>query len=167
MEKIIYKPFRTYWIVGILMCIFSTFLLVCAGVTLYICWYYALFLLLVTAVCFTFGIHLFRAAKVTVVLDDTGLQLNHPKTSNKYIPWNNFKVFRLDNNLRGHDFVVLSPIRLTPNASRTLVNHSSFSTKLYYDGIVVIPMDPIQNTDAIIKFARQKVEFGAHPSETK
>lgn len=144
MEPIIYRPYCGYRFAG--------WALIALVITL--CFVYLVFPSLIFVIP---GILLIRYGKLTVILDDTGVRLLHEKSCpDRLIPWEQLSCYRLDNTPRGHDVLILSPIPMPPEVARRFAWRPNFSRKLWCDGVLVIPLSGMGNTEAVRKFAYQK-----------
>ena len=146
MDPIVYKPFRFYALTGwmfigfaVLITLWSWFFVVAAP------------FLVIPALL------LFRKNKVTVMLYDQGIRLLGEQTSgDRWIPWEDLPCCRLDHDLHGHDMLLLSLVPMPPKIARRFKVYSWFSTRLWYDGVLILPLYSVGNADAIRKFVRQK-----------
>ena len=149
MEQIIYRPYGSYrflaWVficLALILCLFSYYFILPA------------LLLLIPA------FFLFRAGKVMIIADKSGIQLLNEKTSShRYLPWDQLKCYQLTNNLRGYDVILLSTVPLPKALSKKYANLSGFSTRLWFDGILIIPLFSMGNSDMIRKFIYQMTEL--------
>ena len=158
MEPIVYRPFRSYRIIGIFISTFGLFFIILAILNILL--WKSLVLLLLVPVYLAFSVYLFYMSKVTVVATDTGLQIDDPKgKKSHFTAWNELKAFHMGNSWRGHEFLVLSSEPISSKDAKRIINPSSISTKLYYDGCIVIPVDPLQNNHAIFKFTQQRISL--------
>lgn len=146
MEPIIYKPFCGYRGLGWTL-IIVTFIFCLLSVIFFIP---ALLLLLL-------ALFMLRASTVTVVLDDAGVRILHEKTCrDRFIPWEELRAYRLDSDPRGHDILILSPTPIPAEAAKWLISRRYLSTKLWFDGVLVLPLSGMESTEAVRKFAYQK-----------
>lgn len=147
METIVYKPFAIYRFFGWLMIVLAV-VLIC---TLH---FIALFAL---PFPITFAVLFLHWGKVTVILGEEGIRLQHESTApERFIPWEQLQYYRLDNNLRGLDVLILSSSAVTPEKAKTVIQSSEFSHRLWFDGVLVIPLHFSQKQDAVRKLAYQK-----------
>ena len=95
-----------------------------------------------------------------IIADKSGIQLLNEKTSShRYLPWDQLKCYQLTNNLRGYDVILLSAVPLPKTLSKKYANLSGFSTRLWFDGILIIPLFSMGNSDMIRKFIYQMTEL--------
>ena len=148
MEPIVYRPYGFYrllaWLVislAIVICLLSYYFILPA-----------LFLLIP-------AFFLFRAGKVMIIADKTGIQLLNEKTcSHRYLPWDQLKCYQMTNNMRGHDVILLSTVPLPPSLAKRYANIGYYSTRLWVDNVLIIPLFSAGNTDIIRKFVYQMAE---------
>lgn len=147
MEPIVYKPFAIYRFFGWMMIVLAV-ILIC---TLH---FIALFALPFPITLAVFFLHW---GKVTVILGEEGIRLQHESTApERFIPWEQLQYYRMDNNLRGLDVLILSSSAVTPDRAKTAIRSSDFSHRLWFDGVLVIPLHFSQKQDAVRKLAYQK-----------
>lgn len=149
MEQIVHRPYGSYR--------FLAWVFICLAFILCLLSYYFILpalLLLIPA------FFLFRAGKVMIIADKSGIQLLNEKTSShRYLPWDQLKCYQLTNNLRGYDVILLSTVPLPKALSKKYANLSGFSTRLWFDGILIIPLFSMGNSDMIRKFIYQMTEL--------
>ena len=146
MEPIIYKPYTGYRITSwaLIVFIFVGFLI-------------SHFIILPTLVLLPFIILLRLLSRVTLILDDNGIDLRHEfNGKDRFVPWDQLPYYRLDNNTRGTEVILLSPTPINPKVARRFAFRSSFSTRIWYNGVMVIPLSFWGNTDSIRNFIYQK-----------
>ena len=146
MEPIVYKPFR--------YCAFVGWLLI--GIAAFVC-LWSVFFVISAPLLIIPGILLLRKSKVTVILDDSGVRLLNEKNSpDRLIPWEDLPCYRLDNDIHGYDLLLLSRVPIPPKVAKSFAWIPRFSTKLWYNGVLVCPLYCVGNADAVRKFAWQK-----------
>lgn len=149
MEQIIYRPYGSYR--------FLAWVFICLAIIICLLSYYfilpALFLLIP-------AFFLFRAGKVMIIADKSGIQLLNEKTSShRDLPWDQLKCYQLTNNMRGHDVILLSPFPLPPSLAKRYANIGYCSTRLWFDSILIIPLFSAGNSDTLRKFIYQMTEL--------
>ena len=149
MEQIVYRPYGSYR--------FLALVLICLAIIIFFLSYYFILPALLPLIPAFF---LFRAGKVMIIADKSGIQLLNEKTSShRYLPWDQLKCYQLTNNLRGYDVILLSTVPLPKTLSKKYANLSGFSTRLWFDGILIIPLFSMGNSDMIRKFIYQMTEL--------
>jgi len=142
MEQIVYRPYGSYR--------FLAWVFICLALILCLLSYYFILpalLLLIPA------FFLFRASKVTIIIEESGIRLLQEKTSpDRYISWDHLKFYRLDNTQRGQDVILLSSSPLPPVLAKRYVSRHSLSFKLWFDGVLVIPLNSTQTSESVRKF---------------
>ena len=149
MTQFVYKPFGFYQFLGWLL----------IGIAVFICLlsYYFILpgLLLLIPAYFSF-----QAGKVTLLIDDVGIRLIREKSNpDRFIPWEQLRAYRLDSTIRGQDVILLSPVPLPPTSAKWYDNQACYPSRLWFSGILVIPLYSLQNTDSMRKFIYQKAEY--------
>ena len=149
MEQIIYRPYGSYR--------FLAWMFICLTLILCLLSYYfilpALLLLIPT-------FFLFRAGKVMIILDKSGVRLLNEKTSpDRYISWKQLKCYQLTNNMRGYDVILLSSAPIPPSLAKKYANIGYYSTRLWFDSILIIPLFSAGNSDTVRKFIYQMTEL--------
>ena len=146
MEPIIYKPFGAHRLIVWVLVVIS--LVPC---------FFSLIFILSAPLLLVLAFLIWKASKVTVMLDDAGARILHEKTCvDRFVPWEALQAYRLDNDLRGRDILVLSPTPMPEEAARWLINRRYLSAKLWFDGVLVLPLSGIGNAEAVRKLAYQK-----------
>ena len=149
MEQVIYRPYGSYR--------FLAWVFICLAIIIFLLSYYFILPALLPLIPAFF---LFRAGKVMIIADKSGIQLLNEKTSShRYLPWDQLKCYQLTNNLRGYDVILLSTVPLPKTLSKKYANLSGFSTRLWFDGILIIPLFSMGNSDMIRKFIYQMTEL--------
>jgi hypothetical protein len=149
MEQIIYRPYGSYR--------FLAWVFICLAIIIFLLSYYfilpALFLLIP-------AFFLFRAGKVIIIADKSGIQLFNEKTSShRCLTWEQLKCYQLTNNMRGHDVILLSSVPLPTRLAKRYANIGYYSTRLWFDSILIIPLFCAENSDTLRKFIYQMTEL--------
>lgn len=148
MEQIVYRPYG--------YCRFLGWLFICLAIVICLLSYYFLLPALVLLIPIFF---LFRAGRITITADQSGIQVLHERTDpNRYLSWTQLMYYHLTNNLRGHDVILLSANPLSPSMAKVYANRVYLSARLWYDGVLVIPLYSMGNSDTIRKFIYQMVQ---------
>lgn len=148
MEQIVYRPYRSN-------CFLALLFIFLAIIFCILSYYFILPALLLLIPAF----FLFRSSKVTIIIDESGIRLLQEKTSpDRYISWDQLMFYRLDNTPRGHDVILLSAAPLAPTLAKKYAARQALSTRLWFDGILIVPLDPWQNTNTVRKLIYQLVE---------
>ena len=147
MEEIVYRPFGFYRFLGLLLVGIAVFISLLSV-------YFILPGLLMLIPVFS----LFRVSKVTVIASETGIRILHEKTCpDRYVPWDQLKSYQLNNSPRGQDVILLSSVPLPPMLAKKYAARVYLPPKLWFDGILVIPLNSTQKSDSLRKFIYQMV----------
>ena len=145
MESLIYKPFGIYCFWGYLL----------IGVSIVFC-ILSVFFILPAILMLGLGLFFLRAGRITVFIDDAGVHLQNEMTSPKRsIPWEELQAYQLRSDPSGHDILLLSPAPIPADAAKYLIERQYLSAKLWFDGVLVLPLSGKGNREAVRKFAYQ------------
>ena len=148
MEQIVYRPYG--------YCRFLAWLFICLAIVICLLSYYFIPSALVMLIPVFF---LSRAGKVIIIVDKSGIQLLNEKTCpSRYLSWDQLTYYQLTSNLRGHDLILLSANPISPGMAKVYTNRGYLSTRLWYDGVLVIPLYSMENSDTFRKFIYQMVQ---------
>jgi len=157
-ETINYRPYRTHgWFVpylasiGILLFIFIGFCIPDRKLIVLILTIIEVFVIVSTKV-------LYDSSNVSILFERDGLRIVGGKHSNyRYIPWEKVSYAYYIRNYKGHLFLVLSLKELSSKEAKRFVNKGANTSKIYFDSVVVIYIDFLQNVEPIKEFISNHV----------
>lgn len=146
MEQIVYKPYLGYRFMGWAL----LGLIICLCVLTYYWILPALFFL-------PWALLFLWIGRVTLTITEDGIDLRHTiNRTDKFLPWDQLKYYRLDNTFKGQEVILLSPVPMDPDVAKILLGRFSFSMNIWHKGVLVIPLSFWKNTDPMRKFIYKK-----------
>lgn len=162
MINVVYKPYRTHiWFVPFLSCISVVFFVVPLWNILsygYEDLFTLTLLLIVGLASALLAVWLYRTAKKKIIFDHTGLKICSGSRSVKrdyYVAWGDIKYRYLSKSYKGHSFWVLSPTKLNEKQVKKYVNKSANTSRVCFRNVVVLFVDPIQDTSRVEEIIRK------------
>lgn len=156
MINIVYKPYRTHiWFIPFLSCVSIVFFVVplwnilCYG---YESLFLLTFLLIAGLMSVLLIIWLYRTAQKKIIFDHNGLKVCSGSRSIKSdccLAWGDLKYRYLSKSYKGHKFWVISPTNLNEKQVRKYVNRSANTSRIRFEDVVVLFVDPTQDTSKV------------------
>lgn len=147
MEPIVYKPYGAYGFIAWVFMAPPVFLA-----------FHSVVFFMVSALFFLPLAFLFlRIGKATLTITEEGIDLRHNiDRTDRFLPWDQLKYYRLANTMKGQDVILLSPIPIDPAITQMLLRRFYFTTSLWNNGVLIIPFSFWKNTDPMRKFIYSK-----------
>lgn len=104
---------------------------------------------------------LYKSSKTKIVMDENGIGIYRANVKNNtYVAWEMLKFGYLSRNYKGHICWVLSPQVLNKKQAKWYANKGANTLRVYIEGVVVLFLDPIQNTSEMDGIIREMIEIG-------
>lgn len=102
---------------------------------------------------------LYKSGKTKIIMDENGMQIYTTK-NNTYVAWEMLKFGYLSRDYKGNRCWVLSPEALNKKQAKWYANKGANTLRVYIEGVVVLFLDPIQNTSEMDGIIRKMIEIG-------
>ena len=104
---------------------------------------------------------LYDSSNIILLFENEGIRIIGRKYSDyRYLPWNEYLHAYYGRALKGHLFLVLSSKELNPIDAKKYINKRNYSSKLYFDDVVVLHIDDyLQNIKPIKCFIADHVSY--------
>ena len=158
-EKLVYFPYRTHYYFALALVGISFVFSVGIGYSLSKPEWILLIPILFAVATLVFAKFLYDTSKITVILVAEGLWVvGNGKMAAKYYAWCDISYLTCARSKRGHQFIVLSSKDLSKSQLEQCVAQGANSSTLgLKPSIIVLPIDPLQDTTLLLDFLRDKV----------
>lgn len=158
-EKLLYLPYRTHYYFALVFVRISFAFSVGIGYSLSNPEWILLIPILFVVATLVFAKHLYDTSKITVLLVAEGLWVvGNGKMAAKYYAWCDIPYLAYARSKRGHQFIVLSSKDLSKSQLEQCVAQGVNSSALgLKPSIIVLPIDPLQDTTLLLDFLNDKV----------
>lgn len=105
--------------------------------------------------------YLYSTSRITIFLGADGIRIAYKKRSKThFVPWEVIKHGYTYTNFKGHQFLLLSDGILDKVKATQLIRKESYSSKAYFSGVLVLHLDPTQDTTELLANIEEKAGIG-------